>query len=290
MTYIGQEESLEDGQPIELFKFANSEEQFFFTSGQEQVIFAGGTYVPETIDHTESGVASIQTQRILQVRMPTDNPFVQRYINTVPASPDICQIFRFHSTDGGTPEVIVLFTGTVASVQFVGDIASITVQARSEVLGRTIPRQSSRANCNHVLYDARCKVPDSDFRIAGVITSISSDGFVIQFNTGSNTLPRTGNQLSAQLTADSEFFNNGFVRRGGIEHRMAQTVTDLGGNLVSILLLLPFQTLEIGQDVDFFAGCDHLLATCITKFDNVDKYGGFPFIPEKNPFTKGILP
>jgi hypothetical protein len=186
--------------------------------------------------------------------------------------------------------VIVLFTGTVASVQFVGDIASITIQARSEVLGRTIPRQSSRANCNHVLYDARCRVPDSDFRISGIITSISGDGFVIQFNTGSNTIPFTGLQLSAQLASDSSFFNTGFVRRGGIEHRMAQIVNDLGGNLVAITLLLPFQTLEIGQEVDFFAGCDHLLATCITKFDNVDRYGGFPFIPEKNPFAKGILP
>ncbi len=288
MTYTAQDESLESGQPIELFRFMNVEEQFNFTSGQEPVIFNGRTYTPEAIERTQPSVASLEVQRNIAVKMPITNAFARRYIATVPASPDTVTIYRFHTTDTPTPEVIVLFTGAVASVQFEGDQATATVQGRSAVLGRTIPRQSSRANCNHILYDVRCAVNDSLFKIGGLVTAISADGFLVQLSTGSNTVPNTGFQLSAQLSADSAFFNAGFIRRGGIEHRMVQSITDLGGNVASIAVILPFQTISVGNNLDLFAGCDHQLSTCIDKFDNVDRYGGFPFIPEKNPFTVGV--
>ena len=288
MTYIAKDESIEDGQPIELFKFSNIEETFTLTSGQEQVIFNGSTYLPETINRTEPSVTSVETQRAITISMPVTNAFVRRYIGTVPASPDELVMHRFHSTDGGTPEVIVLFTGTVASVTFTGDTAKVAVQARTTILGRSIPRQSSRANCNHILYDARCLVNDSSFRITGSVVFLSSDGFVVHLSCGSNTIPDTGLRLSAQLTADVTFFDTGFIRRGGIEHRMAQTLSDLGSDVAAIGLILPFQTLEVGQELDLFAGCDHTLPTCIAKFDNVDRFGGFPFIPEKNPFNVGL--
>jgi hypothetical protein len=34
-----------------------------------------------------------------------------------------------------------------------------------------------------------------------------------------------------------------------------------------------------------YAGCDHLLATCRDRFSNVANFGGFPWIPQKNPFS-----
>ena len=39
------------------------------------------------------------------------------------------------------------------------------------------------------------------------------------------------------------------------------------------------------QDIDLFAGCAHDLTTCDVKFDAVLDYGGFPFVPRKNPFN-----
>ena len=44
----------------------------------------------------------------------------------------------------------------------------------------------------------------------------------------------------------------------------------------------------VGQDVDVFAGCDHTVDTCDQKFDNVINYGGWPYVPSKNPFESGI--
>jgi hypothetical protein len=44
------------------------------------------------------------------------------------------------------------------------------------------------------------------------------------------------------------------------------------------------QGLAAGTTVTLFPGCDHTLATCSGKFSNTANYGGFPFMPTKNPF------
>ena len=44
----------------------------------------------------------------------------------------------------------------------------------------------------------------------------------------------------------------------------------------------------IGLDVDWFAGYDHSLAICESKSANVINYGGFPFVPIKNPFNSSL--
>ena len=51
----------------------------------------------------------------------------------------------------------------------------------------------------------------------------------------------------------------------------------------------------MGSTVVVLAGCDHSVTTCDTKFNtpedtqsNVINYGGFPFVPGKNPFETGL--
>ncbi|GIX24913.1 MAG: hypothetical protein KatS3mg122_2144 [Caldimonas sp.] len=41
--------------------------------------------------------------------------------------------------------------------------------------------------------------------------------------------------------------------------------------------------------VELVAGCDHSMPTCAARFDNLANYGGFPFIPTKNPFSTGVF-
>lgn len=289
MAYEPFETSVEDGQPIELFRFSNLEESFTYTSGPNEVLFQSETYVPIPISRTDPDLEQIQTRRNLIVKVPIDNLFAQRYVVTVPASIDDFELYRRHSTDGGTPETIQFFSGRVTNVAFSDNEAQINIQNFGATLERLCPQQTSRNPCNHILYDSHCAVDEDQFRITGVVTAISSDGLTITLDTGTNTIPDTSLQLSAQITADADFFNGGFIRRGGIEHRMVRTTNDLTGNVAEFTILFPMQTIAVGTALDLFAGCDHQLPTCTTKFTNTPKYGGFPFIPLKNPFEIGIL-
>ena len=283
MTYLAQEESLQDGQPVELYRFSNDEATFLFTSGQTPVVFNTETYLPTPISRTSTEATSTDVETSVEIVMPSTEDFVRRYINSIPASQDSLTVYRLHSTDGGTPEVIVFFTGIVASVTFAGERAKIQIERGANSLDQVIPKQSYRTNCNHILYDSRCTVDVGTFSLLADVTAITQGGFVIDISAGTNTVPATGLQLSAQLTADATYFNLGHMERGGEEFRMVQSIGDLGGNAARLSLLVPFETLSVGTVLRLAAGCSHTFNTCVTKFSNIDNFGGFPFVPRVNP-------
>ena len=42
---------------------------------------------------------------------------------------------------------------------------------------------------------------------------------------------------------------------------------------------------RLSDAVTLYPGCDHTLTTCDTAFSNSLNYGGFPAIPQKNPWA-----
>ena len=287
MTFIAQEESVESAAPVELFRFASLEDTFTYTSGNVEVVFGGNTYVPRAISRGEDQIESLDDQRRVVVKMPATDPFVARYFATLPAQPDVLTIYKRHTTDGPTPETVTVFRGKVANVAVEGNEAIVNALSDASILQRTIPMQTTRNLCNHVLFDSRCKVVETSFGMDVTITGISADALVISVSS-SDTIPATGNALSAQLTADSTFFNGGTLERSNLERRMVRSIADLGGNQAQITVLLPFASISVGSTFRLFAGCDHRFPTCSGKFSNETNYGGFPHVPRKNPFQSGL--
>ncbi len=289
MTYQALDESVQDGQPIELYRFSNNEEVFTLTSGQEEVLFNSETYIPTPMKRANTLLTSIEAPSTLEIDMPATEDLVRRYINTVPASLDSVVISRFHSTDGGTPEVITLLSGIISAVTFKDDLASITVDRGTATLDQTIPKQSSRGNCNHIHYDARCKASIGTFSMSGEISAILDGGFTIDISFGVDTVAATGFQFSAQMTDDITYFDVGHLERGSFEFRMMQSIVDQGGNVARVGLLVPFQTIGVGTAMRMAAGCNHTVNACDQKFSNMINYGGFPFVPPTNPFEDGVI-
>lgn len=288
MSYEALDESVQDGQPVELFKFENIEDSFFYTSGENAVLFDGDNYIPVALSRTEPTRENLQATESMTLQMPSSDAFVRRYVLTTPATQDRLTIFQFHSTDTPTPEVIVFFSGSVATVSHAGGLATVSLVPNGVVLRKTIPRQTCRSLCNHFLFDGRCQVNKGQFSINGLISGISVDGRAITVSCGTNIVPDTGLQMSAQLATDSSFFDLGIIARGGVELKMIEIAADLTGNTVLLNLNVPFQTIQINDSVSLAAGCDHQAPTCISKFDNIPRFGGFPFVPGKNPFVDGV--
>jgi len=42
------------------------------------------------------------------------------------------------------------------------------------------------------------------------------------------------------------------------------------------------------QSVTLYPGCSHTIADCRDKFNNLVNFGGFPWIPSKNPFNNSV--
>ena len=278
MSYGALEQSVEDGRPVELYLFQNVTHRFAYASGSEAITYAGNTYLPRPVAHTSpSRGGSLQSSDSVVVTLPADDAFARRYVNGVPSSPDRLTIYRRHLTDGAA-ETVFYWSGEVDSVAFKANEAKVLVlPAMGSALLRTIPKRTYRSLCNHVLYDRGCKVNDTSFRFVVTVQTISADGTLLTVS---------GAGISG---LGAGYFDAGFLRRDDIDHRMVLSSEDLGGNQLSVGVLLPFEELAFGDELELFAGCDHTIQTCNTKFANEVNFGGFPYVPTKNPFETGIL-
>ncbi len=80
----------------------------------------------------------------------------------------------------------------------------------------------------------------------------------------------------------ADHFVGGFCRFPAGSLDDARLILAQSGDVLT--LLIPFAENVLGSNIDLFAGCDRSLDTCDSKFAAVPNYGGFPFVPRKNPF------
>lgn len=273
MSYNAEETSLESGAPIELYTFSLGSETFYYTTAEDSFSDSGNTFVPIFIQRTVILYGPENRSQTIDITMKANNEFAQKYIGTQPSNLAIVKIQRVHRFDSAD-EVVTIFNGQVRAVGFSenGFIASLSVMPLTGAFNRTIPLFTYQSPCNHVLYDVRCKVLESSFTFAGTVNAVSTDGLTLTVNgldASKGVGWAKGGRIDIATTNDPRLI---------LDH----TATD------QVKLLVPYRTSPLNSAVNVRAGCDHTLATCKSKFDNVVNFGGFAFVPTRNPFTAGI--
>lgn len=272
MAFATYETSLETGLPIEVYKLTVGNITYRFTSVADEQVLGADTYEPIAVERSQITMSQDERTEILNMTMPSNHPFIRRYTNIVPGLKANLSIFRFHRLDGAL-EQILFYKGLVRSVAFTRNAteAKIAVMPLTKGLSRMVPRFTYQSPCNHILYDERCKVGET---LANVHTNIV---------TGVVGTTITINGLTAKGTgwADGGMLTN--PARDDYRLILSHTGDD-------VVILMPFTDAFglLGETLEVLAGCDHSLPTCKTKFDNVINYGGFKFVPTRNPFTVGI--
>lgn len=285
MTFEAFETSQESGQPVELFKFTAGNLVFRFTSAEDDIVV--GVTGPVNIQGTYESIP-IKRSRIqtsvdggrkdgISIELPSSNELAQRYIDIVPGVRTNLEIFRFHRGDTPTPEFVTSFKGDVQTVAFTkqGRLATMQVLSLARAKGRAIPRFTYQGPCNHMLYDSRCKISETDPSFEKFLT-------VSAINSTSTVLTVTG----AGGFGFSDFFVSGFLE---FNDDFRDVVIQGGPGNEDLTLLVPFIDNPLGQQVRALAGCKlRLIIDCRDKFANVINFGGFPYVPKKNPFATGL--
>jgi hypothetical protein len=272
LTYASFETSQESGSPVEVYRFTLGAQSFFYTSAEVDQTIAAVDYEAISIERSKLEEGPDKRGSTLTITVPTPNEVAQLFVLQIPGLRVRIEIDRFHRLDTPTPEVIRIFDGFVVSASYVQNMKAAKLSCRPaiSVLGRIVPRLTYQNQCNHVLYDDGCKVDDTDvqFRASNqLVTGVLGNVLTIA-NLG--------------LSYVDGWFNGGYVEvLGGSDYRL---VLDHVGD--DLTLFAPFTITP--TNVNVFAGCDHTIPTCKTKFDNVLNYGGFAFVPTKNPFQTGL--
>lgn len=121
--------------------------------------------------------------------------------------------------------------------------------------------------CNADLGDSRCGINLSTFTngtASGAVTAVTSN----RYFTASSLAQATG------------WFSGGLVTFTSGENLglSMEVKTFTSGGLVLLYLPMPFNV-AVSDTFSITAGCDKSISTCLSKFDNVVNFRGFPHLP-----------
>lgn len=265
MSFSALETSIFGGSPIELYEFSVLGQNWRYTTDDRETIFNGSTFEP--VSQLSRGSIRV-TQNIdrteVKIEFRGNIGIADQFRVSPPSEPVAVRIYKKHRND---PDYIIRWRGRVQGCAWEGPRAVLTCVSVHSSLKQPGLRRSFQYQCPYALYDTSCGVNRATYEIIAPVTGIS--GTVV-----TATIPGT---------QAADYFAGGYVLwetpTGRQETRMVTTST---GDTVT--LQMPPLGLSVGDNIRLYAGCDHTIQTCYSKFSNADRFGGFPFIPSTNPF------
>lgn len=258
-------------EPVELYAFTRGPSAWYFTSSDRDILFGGKTYLTSPMKRNRIESTQDIGKGTLKVETSVRNPFVQQYIAASPTEVVEISVSRIHASDA---DPAVIFVGRVINVEFADSAAIVVCQSVQSSLRRPGLRRMYQTTCPHVLYGPHCNVLRLSFSVVAVLSAVSVSGL---------DLTSASFIININPTYDGSWFVGGYVEvnQGGVVS--TRFVTGHNNASGALTLNLPLPSVSTGDTVTAYPGCDHGNTTCRAKFSNIDNYGGFPFIPEKNP-------
>lgn len=279
MSYNTFEYSVQDGDPVVRFIFAMGDTVYAYTTEPNIVADSNYTYTPAPIKMGEVSQTNEMGKDTLSLEFPRDHPFASLFLGGVPEQITTVTVLRGHLGDA-SEEFQFYWKGRIAGVSS-GDKIQLDCENVFTSLQRSGLRARYQKKCRHALYQTGCNV-DKDL-YASIVNVTAASGYTITISElDSNTIDSN--------VGDSDEFVGGMVRTndGQTRYIMSQS-----GNVLT--LIRPLQSLidDVndsvgGAEVTLYPGCAHTRAACKDKFDNLLNFGGFPWIPSKNPFGNNV--
>jgi len=269
MTYSVLEASAYSGAPVELYEFNRGVDYWRFTSADEDQTWNGQTFVRAALTRSTLDESSEMNKINLEITLSRDNAVADLFRLYPPGDVVTVKIWRRHRGDA---DAVLVWIGRVLNCEWRGGEAFLHSEPAYTSIRRNALRRHYQRQCPHVLYGAACGINRALFKVAGTVAAI-----------GGNTV-----QVNAAGGRADGYFAGGFLAwnsaAGVSDNRM---VTGHAG--VTLTLAAPIVGLAVGDTVDLYPGCDHTLSTCKNTFANTLNYGGWPYIPLKNPFNLQTL-
>lgn len=264
MTYSQIEQSAQDGEPIELYRFGIGVETQGFTSAAFAVVYQGITHSPASISADKLKQTQDPHKDGISVKWPRVHPFAQRILSHPPDEVVTVTILRRHFGDGDT---VTVFKGRVVGASARDNEITFEVESVYTSIRRAGLRATYQTLCRHALYSPGCGLNRAQWGELGKVQSIA--GLTITTN------------IAAQKP--DGYYLAGIFQSGIYQRQITKHV----GN--DLTITEPIPGLTGGADIEIFPGCNLTYDTCDNKFDNSENFGGFTRIPGRNPFDTTVF-
>jgi len=246
--------------PIEIYSFIFDGGAYYQTSGLESVVYNSRQYDPVPLRRStlEANITEERTE--LKLQTVRDNPVAELFRVAPPSSTVSVSLYR-----GDGAAFTLAWTGRILSCEWSGLEAVLFCEPVSTSLERSGLRRAYSRGCPHVLYGPSCRVSTGIHKV-------------------STTATGTGTQIQVGSVGGQ---SDGYFDGGYLDYRHGSGIYDRRMILsqVGTTLTISYPIQDLAGEVDIFPGCDHTTgANGCGKFSNLQNFGGFPFVPSKNPF------
>lgn len=267
-SFAVQEITIDQSAKMDLFEFRHADKVFRRVNQDFPVTISGVDYLPSTIVVSAVKASAERIQNEIKISLPRNDEIVVPYLAGLPGTVTSLVMSQAHWDGYNTvSDKRAYWSGDALAVSWDGSEATLTFQNTMSSMNKIGLRRKYQSSCSHFLYRGGCELS-----IAAHTTSyqvMAESGTVL-------TIP--------SLPADCDKFTGGVAQWNG-QFRMIYSV-DYPSR--TIVLLQPFDGLVPPDIVGLALGCDRALATCVTKFNNLTNFGGFPYIPDENYFLVGL--
>ncbi len=266
MTYLTQESSKSSGKPVFLYEFVQGVITWRFTTYAIDYIWNGQTWLPTSASHGDIKQSNELSKDNLSIKFSVADSFASQFLGYAPDQVTSITIRRGHINDG---EFIVYWRGRVVGSKASGKSIDIECESVFTSLRRPGLRARYQKSCRHVLYYSGCDLLLANFLSSGTVSAVSGSTITVPAIAG----------------ADANWWTGGVAVYGA----HMRTITGHSGGLLNLSrpiesLTNDFQTSGAGVlVVNVHPGCNRTKDTCESKFSNILNFGGFPWIPTKNP-------
>lgn len=249
--------------PVEFFRFVMGSEVWTYTSADHPITYNDELYAPVPIGRGGIEAKNELSKANLDIKVDIYNPLSRTLLRSV--NEEVLTLTMFVQTELGTGTA---WKGRLSSLKPSGTQLTMAFESVFTSLRRPGLRARYQKTCRHALYGRGCTLDPDDFDVAATATAV--DGSVV-----------TVTEAAAQ--ADG-WWVGGMLR--GPDNVLRWIIGHTG---MALTLSRPLDSIaeEIAASgtasVTLYPGCDHNRETCRVKFNNLDNYGGFPWIPSKNP-------
>lgn len=268
MTFETFETSIQDGAPAELYEFARETIYYRYTSGADDVTVDGVSWTAVLINRSAIENTSSADKSTIKITVARSNPIADLFRISPPSDVVTIKVKRYHRGDNDTR---VIWMGRVVNCEWRGAEATLSCEPVTVSMNRVGLRRLYQRSCPHRLYGSKCGISKATYSIPGTVDSIS------------------GNTVSV---SEADAAADGYYSGGEISWVTPEGVTEMRqitNHTGAVLTLsLAIQGLAAGEAVTISAGCNRSSTTCRTKFNNLPNYGGFPYIPTKNPLDGSL--
>lgn len=243
-----------------------------YTSADKDLTVSGNVYSSAGVklDRGKTRIVvgvQVDTLDISAYANPTDTigatPFIQSLGNGALDGAQVTLWRIVMPTFGDTSTgPLWLFSGQVAEIAFGRMSARIRVKSDLQLLNAHMPRNVYQAGCLHTLYDSGCTLNRATFAITGTVSSATLTSITPTASLGANG-----------------YFDLGIIKfTSGANNGVSMTVKQYTSGVFT--LMRPLNSVSANGDTfTAYPGCDKLQATCTAKFNNLNNFRGFPYVP-----------